>query len=446
MAKKLKIEIAGAGAGKTTKLAEKIIDRHLRNDGKMIYCVSFTNSSVNTIVDKLEKYYGEIPENIKVRTIHSFLNSELINPYYFILYGHQFHHISKVTLSDTPQYKNAQLSRLEKQGFLHVEAFTAKAKYVICGKSGDLKIHKNMRKNIQKLFSSYFDVLYVDEAQDIDKNFKDILIKFDELGMDVEIIGDPKQDLKGFGFLPKLVEKFPENISYIKECHRCPKRHLTISNRFVIETEQQFSPEEKKGTFNCYFESEIGDLRTFISEKKYDLKYIDQKNDVFDTHTNVMKFSLYDELKMIISKTSGKSIKDIKVIKIASKLAHELITSVTINKELPEKAINKFFPYGSIAPPDYYKLLEALKSESNKDKGDKIIVKSIESVKGLGEDRCLFIITPSIIPYVFGTKEGGKVGASLYVGLTRSKRDLDILITIDSEEKFGKEKIKAFFN
>ena len=85
------IKIAGAGAGKTTKMADSIIDKQetLSND-KNIYCITFTNNAVNCIKDKLIEYYGEIPENIKLSTIHSFLYQDIIKPYYYLLYGNHF--------------------------------------------------------------------------------------------------------------------------------------------------------------------------------------------------------------------------------------------------------------------------------------------------------------------------------------------------------------------
>ena len=59
------INVAGAGAGKTTGLAKEIIDKHKQVLGnKKIYCVAFTNNAVKSIKDKLLAYYDMIPENI----------------------------------------------------------------------------------------------------------------------------------------------------------------------------------------------------------------------------------------------------------------------------------------------------------------------------------------------------------------------------------------------
>ena len=48
------INVAGAGAGKTTGLAKEIIEKHEQNSSnKKIFCVAFTNNAVKSIKDKL---------------------------------------------------------------------------------------------------------------------------------------------------------------------------------------------------------------------------------------------------------------------------------------------------------------------------------------------------------------------------------------------------------
>ena len=91
----MEINIAGAGAGKTTKMSDKIILlRNQIDENKKIFCVAFTNSAVDCIRRKLCEHYVQIPENIIVSTIHSFLYREIIKPYYHLLYGKKYEKIS----------------------------------------------------------------------------------------------------------------------------------------------------------------------------------------------------------------------------------------------------------------------------------------------------------------------------------------------------------------
>ena len=77
----------------------------------------------------------------------------------------------------------------------------------------------------------------------------------------------------------------------------------------------------------------------------------------------------------------------------------------------------------------------------------KIQVKSIESIKGLEDDNCLFILTPAIAPYLFGDKsEDNKMKHLLYVALTRSLDNLSILVSKEVEERYTVSFIDGFFH
>lgn len=111
----MEINIAGAGAGKTTKMSDKIILLRNQIDAeKKIFCVAFTNSAVDCIRRKLCEHYVQIPENIIVSTIHSFLYREIIKPYYHLLYGKKYEKISIAELPQDAKYKNAKITREKK--------------------------------------------------------------------------------------------------------------------------------------------------------------------------------------------------------------------------------------------------------------------------------------------------------------------------------------------
>ena len=61
----MQIGIAGACAGKTTAMADKIVKLREETDkNKNIFCITFTNNAVSCIEQKLRDYYGIIPNNI----------------------------------------------------------------------------------------------------------------------------------------------------------------------------------------------------------------------------------------------------------------------------------------------------------------------------------------------------------------------------------------------
>ena len=262
----MEINIAGAGAGKTTKMSDKIILlRSQIDEDKKIFCVAFTNSAVDCIRRKLCEHYVQIPENIIVSTIHSFLYREIIKPYYHLLYGKKYEKISGADLPQDAKYKNAKIKRLDELNVLHQTVIPEHAKWVLCKKSKDTKSIKDGRAIIKNSIAKYCGAICIDEVQDIDKHMQEIIEELSRMGITMLLMGDPKQDLKGFNCLRNLMSIYEQNVRYIAECHRCPQLHLELSNRLVDENEKQKS-EKNSGQLSIYYESEI-DCRTLGSVK-----------------------------------------------------------------------------------------------------------------------------------------------------------------------------------
>lgn len=443
----MKIEIAGAGAGKTTNLIDKIYESYQLNPEHNIFCISFTNSSVDTISSGLEIKFGIIPENIKVVTIHSFLYSEIVKPYNFLLYGIHYQSISSKKLNADLRLRNLEISKLEKVSVLHVEKITEKAKFIICGKSGDSKAIKDMRKSILNAISQGIGSLFVDEAQDIDKHFVNILTMLNISKVDISLIGDIKQDLKGTGNLKKIIEKHPSDVRYVRDCHRCPSKHLRLSNYFIPVIEHQKSLTNKKGELNLFFQSELDNIHEFIESGNYDLKYIYQRNKDFETQKNLRMTSLFQEILVVLKRIEGKKgneIIDENVLCLrASKISYNLIEQKRNNAD-SKTVINSIYKKLDLQNDEYAKLIFALDYETTSLERYGISVDTIERAKGRGESKCLFIVTPAIMPYLFKEKSNTKMESLLYVGLTRSKNCLDLLFTTDVEKRYSKEKIINF--
>lgn len=80
----------------------------------------------------------------------------------------------------------------------------------------------------------------------------------------------------------------------------------------------------------------------------------------------------------------------------------------------------------------------------NKEK--KLKVKSIDKIKGLENDLCMFIMDNAMLEYLFGKKqETNKEMMRLYVALTRSKSDLILVIDKPSIKKFTDKQIEEGF-
>ena len=269
----MKINIAGAGAGKTTTMADTIVNLQSEVDSHLnIFCITFTNNAVACIERKLKEHYGELPDNIIVSTIHSFLYREFIKPYYYLLYGKQYERISTSELPQKATYKNATIIRLEERNILHQTVIPERAKWVLVKKSDDRKSIKDKREIIKSVFKNYCGAICIDEAQDMDSNMLEIVEVLHKMSIQIILMGDPKQDLKGHKCLRKLVEQHPDSVEYLNVCYRCPQKHLKLSNQIVAEREKQQS-EKTTGAISIWFENDKS-CNELIQEGKFDLAYI----------------------------------------------------------------------------------------------------------------------------------------------------------------------------
>lgn len=442
----MRIDVAGAGAGKTTCLANAIIETHKYiPKNKNIYCVAFTNNAVASIKEKLISYYDVIPKNIVISTIHSFLYNEFVSPYFYLLYNKHYRSISTIQLPIDQPYKNCKLTELENKDILHIEKITERAKWVVAKKSTDKAKEKSIRISILNTFLTYCDTIFVDEAQDIDSNIKDVFTALDNIGVKIVLKGDPKQDIRGYGCFRALIESHSNNVSYDSTCYRCPSEHLLITNYLVSSKEKQVS-NKTGGMIKLIFESECRITDDMI--KKYDLKYIYKKNDRFETHMSKMNLSDFDnlfyEVHSILSDAFNNA--DVTTIELNSyRLTKHMIRCHEAGKSVAQILKPLCTYVGKLSKVQYAKVCEALPKHTQKS-FNQITVNSIESVKGLEGNSCLFILTTDLAAYLFGKKTiENKTKNALYVALTRSLNTLTILISKDVEEEYGKQKIIDFF-
>lgn len=441
----MRITVAGAGAGKTTRMASRIQSCHIP-DGKVVYCVAFTNAAVDNIQSKLCDA-NLSANNIKVSTIHSFLYSELIQPFYHLLFDKRYQGISVIDLPNNYVHRNSYISELDEQGLLHQTKIPEKAKWVVYKSSKDRALTRKLRARVLDVFASYCHGIFVDEAQDIDKDMQVVLTALDAAGIDVELHGDPKQDIKGHGCFRTLIKKY-EKVEYRSECHRCPRSHLQLSNTLASDLEQQEADAGKcDGTVNVLFETDL-DVANHIAEHAYGLCYISHRTERYETHagnagSGQLK-TLYYEVLRAIENRHGDSLGDLEKRRCAYYIAVSMMKAVA-NGTAPKETISKcikarYFDYSKKTFDRMYSVLTGGK-DANK---CKVIVKSIESIKGLESEKCLFILTTDLAPYLLGNKsDDNRTKHLLYVALTRSLSELTILVTKEVEKSFGREEIKT---
>ncbi|MEK4974713.1 UvrD-helicase domain-containing protein [Niallia sp. FSL R7-0648] len=436
----MKIVVAGAGAGKTTSMAQIVLERLKEvTDQKIIYVVTYTNAARDRVREKIVELNGTIPKQLFIETLHAFLLREFIFPFHHLIFEQQYTKVAHIQLSDNAGFKASKIKELATNKFIHVEKVTETAKWIICKKSGDRKINKEKREKVLSIVTRYLDSVFIDEAQDMDKHLVGIMGVLNERGIKIQLVGDPKQDLRGRNAFKELITCNKEHVTYIPDNHRCPISHVILANHFVTSEEKQTPQSDIFGKLNYAFESSV-EVSRFITSSDWDYVFIYNKNEKFMTHTNdtnLAEQSLTYELSSLVKRSNVKESERDKFVYIIKK---------AIMKDLDRignfAIFNSLERYLSVSltRQDKGKLGAALDLNREVPKEEGLLVNSIDSVKGLEGNKCLFLLTTELAPYFFGeNKEQNKMLNYLYVALTRSKEELMIMVTKEVEEKYGRD-------
>lgn len=120
------------------------------------------------------------------------------------------------------------------------------------------------------------------------------------------------------------------------------------------------------------------------------------------------------------------------------------LSSANAKNKNEDKTLREVFPHLRFSSAQYARICNAMKLSACADSSG-ICVSSIEKIKGQEGYNCLFILTNDLASYLFQEKkENNKTKNKLYVALTRSLKDITLLITKEVEAKFEKTFIKEY--
>jgi len=443
------IQIAGAGAGKTYTLAEKILVRHHKKDNdKIIYAISFTNYAKRNIEQRVaELNNGLMPSDICIETVHSFLLNEIIYPFSQYYFGKAFSKATSMKLPIEIKLQRYQLKRVNERGIIHNSQVFNKAKQMIVDGKGETKAKHRKKELIIEYLQASVDALFIDEAQDLDA---DALTLFGKLSESIYayIVGDPKQSIKYPKDFREFTERIRENNSVFHMLspntitRRMPECHLRISNLFCPADERQTTISDVKGEIYYLYSTDEKFSKLYESfDFLKALIYIRQETDTFTTQDSKSVFSLEETVReKLLEKINSDYDSDAFV-----KSIEKYFINLTLKKG-EKGAIQSFTKHFGITLEnnEYAKLINDLKIE-NKEK--KLKVKSIDKIKGLENELCMFIMDNTMLEYLFGKKqETNKEMMRLYVALTRSKSDLILVIDKPSIKKFTDKQIEEGFS
>lgn len=426
---KSKIQIAGAGAGKTYGLAELICNFNIDNN-KKVYAITYTNYAKNNIEEKIIKTNGCVPDYISISTIHTFLLNEVIYPYSKYVLGKVIQKASSINLPEDYKAKNKKMAILESIGIVHNEKVFKLAKQILVCNKTDSKNKKERKSVALKHFIASIGAIFVDEAQDLDGDVIEIIKLLIENDIFIYMVGDPKQSLREAkvfsNFVTGLKNNPIDNVEIMPNKNitkRIPKEILRISNLFCPEDQKQESESAEEGKV-CYLYTQDSIFDELFNEilKKNGLTYIRKKDETFETQKEQEILTTTIKERLLLNKIDSDD-EDAFLYEKRNELKKIILNKKNIKNEF----LNKY-NIGQI-PLEEFKTL--LSSSQNK----KYQVSSIDKVKGLEREDCLFIVDDSMLNYLIQKKnEWNKEKNYLYVALTRSKKNLYLAFSTDKNK------------
>jgi hypothetical protein len=224
---------------------------------------------------------------------------------------------------------------------------------------------------------------------------------------------------------------------------RIPNEHLRISNKFCAEDQKQSAIDDRQGSIKyCITNTkDSGNILNILASSDF-LIYISKKSGRFNTQKSRMR-------PMLPSKIVDQ-IDDMKIFKGLDKDIVEKALVFKLDEYMNlfdgNTSVKKFGKrFGFKVERDCFAQLLEFQKEKVSIK-DTISVYSIEKVKGLEADKCMYVLDDSSLDYIFGKKtERNKEYNKVYVALTRSKRELVLLADLSILKKYSAEEIHSGF-
>lgn len=299
------LTLAGPGAGKTTKMIDAVESCITNLDSnRYIAVITYTNEATKEIQSKL-KGRIEIPNNLFIGTIHSFLIKFIFDPYahIFDITNVDKFYIDKIELN--PKHKESLYARnkfdvakaIEKNTIIKRAEEVLESGFIIYDQILEKAHTLILNEKICFIVANRLQYIFVDEYQDSRIYQHDILMKILLEGKtSIYAIGDPMQSIFYFSYktsqlrnepIPKSYNQLPINsleslckeneefsCSVLEENYRSRPNIVTFINNFNVKLHQK--PIRKDNGVPVVFINETNIERLieiFLSLKgEYDIK------------------------------------------------------------------------------------------------------------------------------------------------------------------------------
>jgi superfamily I DNA/RNA helicase len=298
-----------------------------------------------------------------------------------------------------------------------------------------------------------FDVLFVDEAQDLNKSRQQLAVK---AGERIVIVGDPKQAIYGFAgadaySMRNMSNMLGEVITLpLTVTRRCPKSHVELAQSIVSDIKPMEGAKEgtikRIKTPELFETAEVGDMilcRTNAPLMSAAYGFITR-----DIPCMIQGRDIGAGLNSLIKKLCGKNFKSTDVLTLESKLDDYLVKEIA---KLDQKRLNapvsdmqydllndkvsciRLISQGLQTVGEVCDRITELFSDTDSDgmPQSKVVLSSIHRAKGLEADN-VFILHPEKLPHPMATLEWEieQEYNIKYVAITRS---MDTLYFVETE-------------
>lgn len=448
------ITLACAGAGKTYTMANDVLNQIKQADPyKKTYVLSYTNSAKDKILERIYELNGSIPNNVEVCTIHTFLLNEIIYPFSKYSLGYSYTRSSSCELDSIPKNANYKIGLLKNLGIVHNSKVSNISKQILVGKSNPTKKEKKKINIIFSHIKGCMNSIYIDEAQDLDKDLIEVFKKFAEEKILVNMVGDPKQNIRNPEpfrlFIKDVVDSELEsfNLKYINKTRRLPETHTILSNLMCSENEQQNTESKVGGEISFLFSDDknVENLYEKFANRKTNkevLMYTEKRDGTFETKKTINAKELPDAIQQKINNLAKKENADkdsylFSYVKKLEKKVNEVGVKTVVSEQFKKLEID----YDRSLYRDFCQAInnETIETEV------KFNIMTIDFVKGLEAETCIFVINNALLNYLFSEKtEENKMKNKLYVALTRSLKNLIFIVNLNGL-KYSKEDITHEF-
>ncbi|WP_096084482.1 UvrD-helicase domain-containing protein [Agaribacterium haliotis] len=449
----IEIQLAGAGAGKTYGMAEKILQQFDPKSHKLIFAITYTNKATENIAEAIIDQLGYLPETIKVCTVHTFLLNEVIYPYSPVMLDQVYTTSSRCSLTfvsrdgetktrtQLQRERGSIIARLKAKQVVHVEEVYAVARKILDPNHSTNRPRAKKAKvaYIHDILKSSINKIFLDEAQDLDKTAIQALDAVGKNVVDIYMVGDPKQAIK----FPDAFREYVavnENEDHVNvlpnnnESRRVPQRILNVSNLFCPAGQEQTSLSDVEGELHYVLSTDQGYDEFLNSHINSDsLVSIYRKEGNYSTKDSESLPYLQPDINELLIQHNPKIDEDL-VLGAAIHWLDENIGTNTDN-QVSSDFLTKFkIPYSG---KSYAQLRSSINDyKSANANSAQYHISSIDRTKGLEAESCVIILNKAIYKFLVRDRlraadRHNTTWNKVYVALTRSLSN--VILVVDEQ-------------